>query len=93
MRQRDKEKPNKTTPENTKHPTQEPGEEIYSLEDILAECQTGRIFVHVGCQQEVHEFFEKMVGYDESIGDQIHAAYVDMMFVDGVGDFPQSVRI
>lgn len=42
MRQRDKEKPNKTTPENTKHPTQEPGEEIYSLEDILAEYGTRR---------------------------------------------------
>lgn len=42
MRQRDKEKPNKTTPENTKHPTQEPAEEIYSLEDILAEYGTRR---------------------------------------------------
>ena len=42
MRQRDKEKPNKTPPENTKHPTQEPGEEIYSLEDILAEYGTRR---------------------------------------------------
>lgn len=42
MRQRDKEKSNKTTPENTKHPTQEPGEEIYSLEDILAEYGTRR---------------------------------------------------
>lgn len=42
MRQRDKEKPNKTTPENTKQPTQEPSEEIYSLEDILAEYGTRR---------------------------------------------------
>ena len=42
MRQRDKEKPNKTSPENTKHPTQEPAEEIYSLEDILAEYGTRR---------------------------------------------------
>lgn len=42
MRQRDKEKPNKTNPENTKQPTQEPSEEIYSLEDILAEYGTRR---------------------------------------------------